>query len=188
MRELTELNEEERADALRRYRVIQPFLEEQSTLKAAARERNVPYGTARRWVSRYRREGLVGLADRRRRDRNQRRTKMELQQIVEGLALQKTKPSAAAIHRQVTEIAQQEQWPVPSYSTVYDIIRSLDPALVKLAHEGTKAYRQHPGQGDGGQYPPPCPDTRRQAVGNQRHIGCHPARPCQKTAPGPTSL
>jgi putative transposase len=68
---------------------------------------------------------------------------MELQQIVEGLVLQKTKPSAAAIHRQVTEIAQQEQWPVPSYSTVYDIIRSLDPALVKLAHEGTKAYRQH---------------------------------------------
>jgi putative transposase len=67
---------------------------------------------------------------------------IELQQIIEGLALQKTKPSAAAIHRQVKEIAQQKKWPTPSYSAVYDIVRSLDPALVKLAHEGTKAYQQ----------------------------------------------
>jgi putative transposase len=66
----------------------------------------------------------------------------ELQQIIEGLALQKTKPSAAAIHRQVEEIAQQQGWSVPSYSVVYDVVCSLDPALVKLAREGTKAYQQ----------------------------------------------
>lgn len=140
---LTELNEKERADALSRFQVIQPYLEGQSTLKAAARKQNVPYDTARRWVSRYRREGLVGLAYKRREDRNQRRIDMELQQIIEGLALQKTRPSAAAIHREVEEIAQQKQWPAPSYGTVYDIVRTLDPALVKLAHEGTKAYQQH---------------------------------------------
>jgi putative transposase len=68
--------------------------------------------------------------------------KPELQQIVEGLALQKTKPSAAAIHRQVKEIAQQKGWSTPGYSSVYGVVRSLDPALVKLAHEGTKAYQQ----------------------------------------------
>ncbi|MGW1616836.1 hypothetical protein ACWCQZ_47140 [Streptomyces sp. NPDC002285] len=31
---------------------------------------------------------------------------------------------------------------MPSYSTVYAIARALDPALVMLAHEGAKRYRE----------------------------------------------
>lgn len=139
---LTELSEQERDEALGRYKIIQPFLEGQTTLKAAARAHNISYRTAARWVSRYRKSGLAGLARRKRQDKNQRKLDPELQQIIEGLALQKTKPSAAAVHRQVDEIAKQEGWSVPSYSVVYDVMCSLDPALVKLAHGGTKAYRQ----------------------------------------------
>ena len=139
---LIELSEQERAQALQRYQIIQPFLEGRSTLKDAAVAKNIPYSTARRWVRRYRRDGLAGLAHKRRQDRDGRRMAMELQQIIEGLALQKTKPTAAAIYRQVKKIAQEKKWPVPSYSSVFDIVRSLDPALVKLAREGTKAYQQ----------------------------------------------
>jgi len=142
MLSLAELSEPARADAFQRYQVIQPFLEGRTTLKAAALAKNIPYGTARHWVRRYRRDGLAGLVTKPRQDRGQRRMEMELQQIIEGLALQKTKPSAAAIHRQVTELVPEKEWPVPSYSTVYDIVRSLEPALVKLAHDGSKAYRQ----------------------------------------------
>ncbi len=36
------------------------------TLKAVALSNSVPYSTARRWVRRYRRDGLVGLAYKRR--------------------------------------------------------------------------------------------------------------------------
>jgi putative transposase len=140
--QLTELSEPMRDQALRRYQIIQPFLEGRLTLKNAAAAGNIPYGTARVWVRRYRRDGLVGLAHKHRQDRDQRRMEPELQQIIEGLALQKTQPTAAAIYRQVKEIAQEKKWPVPSYSSVYDIVRSMDPALVKLAHEGTKAYQQ----------------------------------------------
>ena len=129
---LTELSEQERADALHCYQIIQPFLEGQMTLKAAAHAHGISYRTAGRWVSRYRRSGLAGLARKRRRDKNRRLLELELQQIIEGLALQKTKPSAAAIHRQVEELAQQQGWSAPSYSTVYDIVRSLDPSLVRL--------------------------------------------------------
>lgn len=139
---LIELSEQQRAQALQRYQIIQPYLEGNMTLKAAALSKNIPYGTARRWVRRYRRDGLAGLAYKPRHDRDQRRMEMELQQIIEGLALQKTKPTAAAIYRQVQKIAQDNKWSVPSYSTVYDIVRSLEPALVKLAQEGTKAYQQ----------------------------------------------
>ena len=103
---LTQLSEQERAQALQRYQSIQSFLEGQSILKDVALAANVPYGTAKRWVSRYRREGLAGLANKRRQDKNRRRIEMELQQIIAGLALQKTRPTAAAIYRQVKEIAE----------------------------------------------------------------------------------
>jgi putative transposase len=61
--------------------------------------------------------------------------------LIEGLALRRPPPTAAAIHRQVTAIAQQQGWPVPSYSSVYALIQQLDPALVTLAHEGTTVYQ-----------------------------------------------
>ena len=136
----TELNEQERAEALQRFHLIQPFLEGQSTLKAIAEKQTTSYRTIQRWVSCYRKYGLAGLARKCRKDKNQRRMEPELQQVIEGLALQKERLSAAAIYRQVKEVSQQQGWPTPSYSSVYDVVRSLDPALVKLAHQGTKAY------------------------------------------------
>ena len=59
--------------------------------------------------------------------------------LIEGLALRKPAASAAHVHRQVTE---REGWAVPSYATVYVIIRDLDPALRTLAVEGSKRYAE----------------------------------------------
>jgi putative transposase len=41
----------------------------------------------------------------------------------------------------VRDIALRQGWPVPNYQRVYRIIKHLDPALVTLAHEGSKTYR-----------------------------------------------
>ena len=49
--------------------------------------------------------------------------------------------SNAAIHKRITKLANQEGWRVPSYSTVYAIVRALDPAMVTLAQDGAAAYR-----------------------------------------------
>ena len=103
---LTELDEQERDEALGRYKIIQPYLEGQSTLKATAQAHDIPYRTAQRWVHNYRQSSLVGLARQRRRDKNMRQVQPELKQIIEAAALQRTKPSAAAIHRQVEDLAQ----------------------------------------------------------------------------------
>ena len=46
------------------------------------------------------------------------------------------------MHRQVTAVAEREGWPVPSYSSVYAIIRGIDPAMATLAHEGSKRYKE----------------------------------------------
>ena len=42
----------------------------------------------------------------------------------------------------IVEIRIAASLPVPSYRTVYGIIRDLDPALVTLAHKGSKSYKQ----------------------------------------------
>ena len=95
-----------------------------------------------RWLHRYRTDGLAGLARTRRADRGQRRLAPELQQLIEGLVLRTPPPTAAFVYRQVRSVAEQQGWPVPSYSTVYAIIQELEPALITLAQEGTKAYRE----------------------------------------------
>jgi putative transposase len=116
-------------------------LDGQTSLTAIAQQQALTLRTLQRWVVRYRSDGLVGLARKGRTDRGQRRMDPTLQRVIEGLALQQTRPSAAAIHRQVVDLAAQYGWEVPSYSCVYAIVRQLDPALVTLAHEGRKAYQ-----------------------------------------------
>jgi putative transposase len=57
------------------------------------------------------------------------------------LALRRPRPSVAFIHRQLLAVAGREGWPAPSYSTVYGIVRGLDPGLQTLAHDGPARYR-----------------------------------------------
>jgi len=137
---LSGLSEAERAQAYERFGLIRPFLEEGVPLSRLARERGIALRTARRWASLYRREGLAGLARKERSDRGKRQLSDRLLQVIEGLALKKQPLSAAAIHRQVVSLAEQLGETPPSYGTVYAVIRGLDPGLVTLAREGTKAY------------------------------------------------
>ena len=138
---LTTLSAAERADALARFHQLQPFLEEGVPLPQLAATAGIPLRTARRWVARYRQRGLAGLVRQRRADQGHRRFPPELVQLVEGLALRRPRPTVATIQRQVATVAQREGWPVPSYSTVYAVVRTLDPALMTLAQDGPAAYR-----------------------------------------------
>jgi len=83
---------------------------------------------------------LAGLARKPYPDRGHRDLPAGLEQLIEGLALRRPRLSCAAVHREVAAVANVRGWPVPSYDTVYSVIRQLDPALVTLAHEGPKVY------------------------------------------------
>ena len=61
--------------------------------------------------------------------------------MIEGFALRTPPPTAAFVHRQVREVALRKGWPVPNYHRVYRVMQHLDPALVSLAHDGSKTYR-----------------------------------------------
>ncbi len=139
---LAGLSEAERVQALDRFQILRPFLEDGVPLARVARERGLILRTLRRWVVRYRREGLVGLARKGRNDKDASHSSALLLQAIEGLALKKPRLSTAAIHRQIVPIAEKLGEAPPSYSTVYAVIRELDPGLVTLAHEGTKAYTE----------------------------------------------
>ena len=136
---LSALPEAVRARALARFQAIRPFLEDGVPLARIASEQDIDLRTARRWVRRYRTDGLAGLARKERADKDQRKLPPSLQQLIEGLALQKPRASIATVHRKAVEAARKQGERAPSYSSIYRVIRDLEPALLAMAHEGTKA-------------------------------------------------
>ena len=133
--------EEGQARAMARFAVLRPHLEEGVPLARAAGEAGVPLRTAQRWLARYRRDGLAGLARPVRSDAGAHRAPSELVALVEGLGLKRPRSSAAAIHRRVRDVATARGWRAPSYGTVHAILSRLDPAMVTLAQDGPAAYR-----------------------------------------------
>ncbi|MBA2362492.1 MAG: DDE-type integrase/transposase/recombinase [Chloroflexia bacterium] len=142
-RSLAGAGDAERAETLARFAVLRPHLEDGVPLTRAAREADVPFRTAQRWLARYRQGGLAELLERPRSDRGHSHgLPPELERLIEGLALRRPAPTVASIHRRASEVAVREGWPEPHYRQVYRLVRHLDPALVALAQEGDKGYRQ----------------------------------------------
>jgi putative transposase len=132
-----------RGTALEHFRLIRPFLQEGVPLTRIAAASGLSLRTLRRWVGRYRTHGLPGLMRATRKDQGHHRVlSPQLQQAIEGLALQKPCRTAAHIHRETNRICRERGWPSPSYSTIRRIVDQLDPALTTLAHEGLKAYQE----------------------------------------------
>lgn len=135
------LTEEGQAQAMARFAVLRSHLEDDVPLAHAADAASVPLRTAQRWLARFRRDGLAGLARPRRSDAGARHSPDDLVTVIEGMGLKRPRLSAAAIHRRVRDVAAAQGWRAPSYGTVYAILSSLDPAMVTLAQEGPAAYR-----------------------------------------------
>lgn len=82
-----------------------------------------------------------GLERPRRADRGARRTPPELVEAIEALTLRRPEPTAAFIHRRVSDIAHDRGLTAPSYTSVRQIIKSIDPGLRTLAQHGDAGYR-----------------------------------------------
>ena len=102
---LSSLTDEGRVRAFARFHIIRPFLEDGVPLTQIAQDQGLVLRTARRWVDRYRREGLAGLARKERGDKDKRKLAAPLRQLIEGLALRKPRMPTATIHREVADAA-----------------------------------------------------------------------------------
>ena len=134
------LSEAEQVRALERYQILRPFFGRRDSPGLGGSRPEPRLRTAQRWVDRYRRQGLARLARKGRSDKDTPHFSATLRQAIEGLALQRPHRFAAAIHRQAVTIAERLGESPPSYGFVYALIRRLDPALMTLAHEGSKVY------------------------------------------------
>jgi len=142
LRPISALSEAERAEAMKRYGIIRPYVEGDALSAEVARHHGLPLRTVQRWAAQYRDFGLAGLARGVRSDCGSRRElPADLTQLIEGLALRKPPPSVAFVHRQACDVARRQGWKAPTYHCVYRVVKQLDPALLTLAHEGSKAYR-----------------------------------------------
>jgi len=128
-------------DARARWRILRLHVEDQVPLARLAGETDVGLRTLARWHARYRADGYAGLETASRAHAGTRRLQPDLVDLIEGLALSKPRPAIATIHRKVTGICAARRWSVPSYSVVWDIVRTLDPGMVTLALEGAASYR-----------------------------------------------
>ena len=126
MHELAQLSEETRELAASRYRVLQPHLEQDRTLRSVANEAGVSFRTLQRWVAQYRRAGLVGLVRKGREDAGGRRKlSPTLQVVVEGLALERPRLPIVSIHRRISAFARWMGEEPPSYWVVRDLVQHL---------------------------------------------------------------
>jgi len=134
-------NEQQREQAMARFAVLRPHLENGVPLTHAAAAAGIPVRTAGRWLARYCQSGIAGLLRPTRGDAGTHRSPADLVALIEGMALKRPRSSAAAIHRRIGTAAAAQGWRVPSYSTVYAIIAALDSGMVTLAQEGPAAFR-----------------------------------------------
>ncbi len=97
---LTSLSEEQRAEAHARFEILRPALEEGVSQEQIARTHDLSKSTVQRWITRYREQGLAGLAQTSRKDKGKSlRLPQQAIHLVEGLALQTPARSALGISR-----------------------------------------------------------------------------------------
>jgi putative transposase len=129
------------AELAKRMAVLRRHLHDAVPLGEAAADAGISIRTARRWLTRYRADGPAGLARPTRPEAGKRTFPKELVELIEGMALLKPPPSIVTIHRRLAGIVGEREWRMPSYGSVRDIVRRIDPAMLTLAHEGATAFR-----------------------------------------------
>src|SRR6266481_8746091 len=99
--------EAERHEAMRRFAVLWPHLNDGVPLPEAARDAGVPLRSVQRWLARYRATGVAGLVRAPRSDTGHRKLPAARVDMIEGLALRQPRPSVAAMPRSMLALATQ---------------------------------------------------------------------------------
>lgn len=136
MQKFLALSEADRDTAMQRFRWLEPHLEQNRPLRLVAAEAGLAFRTAQRWVALYRSSGLASLARKTRLDHGVWKVVSEpMKRAIECFALESHPVPITSVHRQIKEYAEAIGDTVPSYWTVYDIVREVPPSLRTLAHQ-----------------------------------------------------
>ena len=140
---LAQLNDDDRDKAYQKYKIIEPYVNNEQTLKLVSKHESISVRTLGMWIKKYREQGLVGLARQSRCDKGlPRQYESLLQKTIEGIYLKKPMLSAASIHKLVVEHCHKTNVKAPSYRSICRIIFNIPDDLALLGREGSQAYRQ----------------------------------------------
>ena len=137
---LTAYSEEQRREAMVKYKIIAPYLTDEKTLTVIIKETGIAKRTLQYWIQDYKQNGLKGLIRKTRSDAGKTHLEPEVVVSIEQLILKYKRNSLTSIHRMICEQCQKKGWEKPSYYQVHKVSQSLLPSLKKLAHDGQKAY------------------------------------------------
>ncbi|MDN6193892.1 MAG: DDE-type integrase/transposase/recombinase [Alkalibacterium sp.] len=139
---LADFSKEQRNKALEKFRMIEPFLNREQSISEISNQENIPLRTLYRWKRKYEQNGLIGLIHTTRSDQGKINVDKSVLSEIERLALKNKKISSATIHRKICSYCGEKHLPSPSYYQVYKAINTIQPSLIKLSHEGEKAYKE----------------------------------------------
>ena len=127
-----------------KYQLILPSLNQDVSITELSRTYNIPVRTLRDWKKKFIDLGLPGLDHMKRKDQGTRKCMSpQMQELIGGFALLRPKLRITAIYQKIVLLAEQTNQKPPSYTTVYNVVRKIKPALLTLSHEGVKAYRKN---------------------------------------------
>lgn len=138
-----ERREKQRLQAWERFEIIRPHFEEGVCQTEIARGSQISLRTVQRWIQAYREAGVVGLGKKGRSDQGHCRGLPEEEVLlVEGLALQGQRRPLTSIHAVVSEVADEQGWPRPSYAQVVRMVGRVPKDVMVLGQEGEAKYRE----------------------------------------------
>lgn len=137
---LINYSEQQRLLALKKFHIIQPYIEKEISLNQLSEKNNISIRTLRLWIAMYRKDGLIGLIKKERSDLNTMQISNEVKKEVKQIFLKNKHLTISTIHRKVCAWCQLNTLPEPSYYQVRKIIQEVPNQLKYLAHEGSKEY------------------------------------------------
>ena len=133
----------EKRTSLEKYRIIEPILQNRTSISAVAKYHDIPVRTLQHWKKVFQRDGISSLERKKRSDENKHQVFSEsLAELVKAFALQKPPMTVSNIHRRIQTICQKDSLPSPSYHWVYQQTKVISSHLLILAQKGSKAYKQ----------------------------------------------
>ncbi|OJG78247.1 hypothetical protein RV14_GL001188 [Enterococcus ratti] len=129
-------------DQMKKYKIIEPYLNKQETIKEIAIKNKIPTRTLYRWVQKYEHDGLVGLIRKTRTDFEQIRISEEVRQKIEEFVLRYKKISTKTLSRKIASYCKENKLDVPSYSQAYKLRKRIPKSLIQLAHEERKYIKR----------------------------------------------
>jgi putative transposase len=128
-------------NALSKYLIIKPYLEQESSLSSISTDSGVALRTLQRWIAQYRKNGLQNLDRKRRSDLGTyRKITNKTKGIIEGLFLYKQNISIANITRRTNEYCKEQSITPANYYTVRKVTQAIPNDMATLAKYGDKAY------------------------------------------------